>query len=304
MTSANVLCEDGCPENSDRNCPYYSDKDDNEATQCVDKWAEEKFYYLENYLNATWGARNKFSKNNNAVFIDLFAGPGKSIIRVEQKIIKGGALRAISREKAAFNKIILNDISSANYTALKKRIPNADIYNEDANKIVEYIVNMLKKEKFEKYHFAYLDPFAPSHLKFSTIESLSRLKRLDIMINFPIGSIRRNYKKWINDKDSILDSFLGTSEWRLEVRKVSEEHFCEVILSIYIKQLVALGFPLEGLGLIDEHGKDYVGPSIVTVKNSKSVVLYYLIFASKHKLAAKIWKSILKIDPKGQRSLF
>src|SRR3972149_7926399 len=264
MNGHSVVCKADCPpkEINDRNCPFIFE--DGEALQCVDTWAEEKFYYLENYLNATWRARNKFTEWNNAVFLDLFAGPGKSIIRKEKRIINGGAFRAANREKAAFNKIILNDLSGSNCRALKKRIKSAEIYNDDANVIAERIVRDLKRERFDKYHFVFLDPFAPSHLKFATLKKLSELTRIDVMINFPIGGIRRNYKKWIGEEESILDDFLGTKEWRVEIQRTSKEHFAETILSIYIKQLESIGFPQEGMGLINEKRGNYYGPSMVS----------------------------------------
>ncbi len=40
--------------------------------QCVGAWVEDKYFFLEQYLNASCEARRKFADKGNAVFIDLF----------------------------------------------------------------------------------------------------------------------------------------------------------------------------------------------------------------------------------------
>lgn len=289
--------------NTDYNCAY-SSEEDGKVVQCVDRWAEDKFFYFDRYLDATRKARTKYSQYANAVYVDLFAGPGKCRIKILKKEIPGGALRAASLREASFSRLILNDLSRNNCAALSERIAEAEIYNGDANIIVEAVVNDLLAAKYDKYHFVFLDPFATENLKFATIEQLSKLKRIDIMINFPIGPIRRNYKKWLSGGGAILDEFLGTDEWRQVVAKSPEATFCNTLVDIYYRQLVSAGFPEKGLGVIDELGNDYMGTSIARVRNSRNVVLYYLILASKHGLAASIWKSILKTPPSGQRGFF
>jgi three-Cys-motif partner protein len=305
MPKSFICLDNDCPnrDSNDYNCTYPSEKD-GQAVQCVDRWAEDKFYYFDNYLNATRYARGKYAQYGNAVYVDLYAGPGKCRIKIKQNEISGGALRASSLKEAPFNRLILNDLSINNYNALSKRMGKAEIHSSDANVIVKTITDNLFEAKYDKYHFAFLDPFSPSNLKFDTIRELSRLKRIDIMINFPIGPIRRTYKKWLSKGNEILDEFLGTDEWRKIVAKSHEATFCNTLVDIYYRQLINVGFPEKGLGVIDEQGNDYLGASIASVKNSRNVILYYLILASKHDLAANIWKSILKTRAGGQRGLF
>ncbi len=122
MTDVSYECQDDCPlKDRDGNCYYRSD--DGEVVQCVDDWAEEKYYYLERYLIASREARNKFSVNGNAVYADLFAGPGKCRLKRRKIEIDGGALRARTLEEAHFNRFLVNDISPDNYKALKKGCP-------------------------------------------------------------------------------------------------------------------------------------------------------------------------------------
>lgn len=301
MTEAVYECQDDCPlKDRDSNCYYRGD--DGEVVQCVDDWAEEKYYYLERYLIASREARNKFSVNGNAVYADLFAGPGICRIKRRKIEIAGGALRARTLQEAPFNRFILNDISSDNYRALKKRLPGAEAYNEDAKIVVGKIIDDLLKANY-KYHFVFLDPFAPSVLPFSILRRLAELQRLDVMLHFPIGPIRRNFKQWLKTKHAVLDDFLGTNKWRQEIKGKPQSYADNIIVSLYLEQLNSLGFPIEGLGIIDDKGKSYLSTTVAEIKNSKSVVLYYLILASKHPLGAKIWQSTLKYDAVGQTRL-
>lgn len=302
MEQKSFHCIDECPnrDSNDGNCMHVGT--DGEKMQCVDEWAEDKYYYLERYLNATYAPRDMYSKKGNAVYIDLFSGPGMCRIRMKKDEILGGVLRAVTRNKAPFNRIVLNDLSEANCQALAKRVKQAEVYNKAAEEITSLIVNDLVRTNF-KYHFVYLDPFAPSQLPFSIIRELAQLKHLDVMIHFPIGPIRRNYKQWLTEKDTVLDSFLGTARWREMLIGFPSHLVANVLISLYLDQLKSVGFPTEGLGILGSEGQEYLSTSIAKVKNSRSVVLYYLILASKHKLAAKIWKSILKYDAGGQQSI-
>lgn len=296
--------EDCSNKNEEANCTLPS-IEDKLPVQCVDSWAEDKFSYLDRYLSASWGARQKFVQLNNAVYIDLFAGPGRCRIKGDRKEIVGGAVRVANITKGPFNRIILNDISAENCDALKKRVPSAEIHNQDANVIITTIVEDLLQAPYEKYHFAFIDPFSTKHLKFHVLESLAKLKRIDIMLNFPIGPIRRNWQKWVASKrGNVLDEFLGTDHWREKVQETSEAVFTITMLDVLYEQLKRIGFPEEGLGLINEAGEDNFGNAIATIKNSMNVPLYYLVLASKHKLAANLWQSITKTNAKGQKSLF
>ena len=186
---------------------------DNLPVQCVGAWAEDKYFFLETYLNATRKTREKFSDQGNAVFIDLFAGPGISIVKHNKREIKSGGVRAIEREEAAFNESILIDRCESNTNALSKRLEkyrNVHIKCGDSNQLVDALVAHLKRKSY-RYHFAYIDPFGPDGLKFDTIRKLASLQRMDMLIHFPIGPINRNLPVWLKKDQTILDDFLGTT---------------------------------------------------------------------------------------------
>ena len=273
--------------------------------QCVGPWVEEKYSFLERYIDATRAARKKFTNKGNSVYIDLFSGPGRCIIKRKQKEIDGGALRAFKYRKVTFSEYIYIDIHEPNVRALEKRInsSNVCIFNcADANVYVQSLIKSLR-EKSYRYHFVFVDPFGPEALKFSTLTLLAELPRLDYLIHFPIGAIKRNLSKWKEKNYGVLDDFLGTPEWREKILNFKKGETLTLLLEIYKKQLMKIGFPEEGLKTRDSRGNLWASLPTVSVKNTRAVELYVLILASKHPIAQKIWNNLLKIGADGQRTI-
>ncbi len=274
--------------------------------QCVGPWVEDKFFFLERYLIASREARRKFSDNGNAAFIDLFAGPGKCIIKGEKKEIDSGGMRALKREDAPFNNLYYFDIVQANVDSLGKRMNRKSgihIHCGDSNILVEELMQKLMQDLY-RYHFAFIDPFSPQGLKFDTLKKLAKLNKMDMLINFPIGAIKRNLQTWMDRSDTILDDFLGTNEWRREIKESTKGNIFRALIEIYKKQLISIGYPEEGLRAASSDDKICSGLPTVPIRNTKDVDLYVLILASKHPLGQKIWNSIIKYDPVGQKRLF
>lgn len=299
-----------------RNCKKQSCKDehgncpipgsDSLPVQCVGPWVEDKYFFLEKYLNASREARRMFADKNNAVFIDLFAGPGKCIIKNEKREIDSGGIRAFKRDEAPFNEYFYFDISSVNTKAFEKRInskSNCNVRCGDSNTIINEFVETLSRKPY-RYHFAFVDPFGPDGLKFETLRNLAQLNRMDMLIHFPIGAIKRNLRTWKRKTNTILDDFLGLHTWRQQIHGLSSNRIFKVLIDIFKEQLKSIGYPEEGLKMASSDKDIYTGLPTVLVKNTKEVELYVLILASKHSLAQKIWNSVIKIDPQGQKELF
>lgn len=291
-------------KNEEGNCPVLGE--DGLPVQCVGAWAEDKYFFLEAYLNASCEVRRKFADQNNAVFIDLFAGPGKCLIRSEKKEILSGGMRALQRDKAPFNELFFFDISRANTEALTKRVnnnPYCHVICGDSNALVPDLVSTLLQKSY-RYHFAFIDPFGPDNLKFSTLKELARLERMDMLIHFPIGAIKRNLPNWKKKISTILDEFLGTNIWRAKIEGIPSNQIFKILIDVFKEQLKTIGYPEKGLKLVSSEKDIYAGLPTVSVRNTKDVDLYVLILASKHPLAQKIWTSIIKMNPNGQKTFF
>ncbi|MCL5074008.1 MAG: three-Cys-motif partner protein TcmP [Actinobacteria bacterium] len=285
---------------------------DNLPVQCVGPWVENKYFFLEKYLNISREARRKFSEKDNAVYIDLFSGPGKCFIngRARNKIneIDNGSLRVIKRDEAQFNEFYFCDIDESNIESLKTRIFNYSefIYNQcsfnssDSNLYVNKLVEELLL-KYWRYHFVYIDPYGPDELKFSTIIELSKLNRIDILLHFPIGAIKRNYKNWTEKEKNILNDFLGTNTWQQKDAKPTNIY--KLLIDTLIEQLKKLGYKNENIGLVSSI--DYEDTiAVAAIKNTKNVKLYELILISKHNIANDFWGKALEVGPNGQKKLF
>ena len=297
------ICGEDCKDNIG-NCLKLGK--DGFPVQCVGGWVEDKFYYLERFLNSSREVRRKFSEKGNAVYIDLFSGPGKCIIKNKRNELLGGVLRVFNREEAPFNEFYCFDKEKENIRALKQRTNNGKkikIKIGDSNKLIYELVKKLLKKKY-RYHFAFIDPFGPEGLKFETISELAKLDRMDMLIHFPIGAIKRNYDNWLkNPNNTILDNFLGTDEWQKVEKAVFNNKIYKVLIDVFKKQLRKIGYPQEGLQVGSENDVS-LGLEPVTIRNTKNVKLYDLILISKHTLGQKIWESSIKVGPNGQRRLF
>lgn len=278
----------------DKNGNCLITRSDNLPLQCVGPWAEDKYYYLERYLNASREARRKYSDLDNAVFIDLFAGPGRCIIKDECREIESGAIRVLKREEAPFNDSYLLDIDEANLMALTARIPpEAGSYKTikgDSNLIIKELVDKLLKHRFKRYHFVFADPFGPDDLNFETIKELVRLQRVDILIHFPIMAIRRNWHIWIKKGNTILDQFLGTNKWREEIASLPSNKVFDSLINLYEYELKKIGFAFT------------YDLKPVTIRNTRNAPLYDLILVSKDPLAQKIWNTTINKTPDGQKT--
>lgn len=267
---------------------------------------EDKYFFLEQYLNASCEARRKFADKGNAVFIDLFAGPGRCIVKNERREIDSGGMRALKRDKAPFNEYFYFDINKANTDTLGERIDrkfNRHIRHGDSNMLVnDFGAELLKQ--YYRYHFAFIDPFGPQGLKFNTLRELAKLNRMDMLIHFPIGAIKRNLRTWVKSTNTILDEFLGTNKWREEIQGLPRKEISKTLIDVFKEQLKSIGYPEEGLKMASSDEDIYTGLPTVPVRNARNVDLYVLILASKHGLAQKIWNSIIKYSPDGQKSFF
>jgi three-Cys-motif partner protein len=144
-----------------------------------------------------------------------------------------------------------------------------------------------------------MDPFGSKALKWSTVEVLAKLPHVDLLIHFPMGSIKRNVPQWLKQQGTtVLDEFLGTREWRHRSAELAGSSAPTILLDIYMSQLITAGFPEEGVAAGD------LPMTAMTVKNKKNLPLYFLVLASKREVGQKIWNSITRKMPDGQRTLF
>jgi three-Cys-motif partner protein len=257
--------------------------------QCVGDWAKDKHDYLRRYISATRGVRAKFlapKGSGGAAFIDLFGGPGRCCVRgTRADLIDGSPLIALGQTEAPFSKVIVCDLDHENVEALRARTAQyaerAVAIEGDCNQLIDQIVNEIPPYGF---NIALIDPFSAGQLHFETIRKLAMFKRMDLIINWPTGDLKRNYE---HNQDE-MNEILGTDDERAVVGSPED----------VVAKIATLRQQLAPFGYQDDQIRS------MPVKNSKHAVLYHLVFASKDPKGNQIWKSIIRRESSGQGNLF
>lgn len=254
---------------------------------CLGDWTGDKHFYLEKYLHIfSQGMSGRWK--GNLYYLDLFCGPGRSLLRGSGKEADGSPLIALRYNFAGY---FFVDIMAENIKALQQRCKGrsnsdkAKFVSEDSNKTV-----MTVRKQIPEYSLsvAFIDPFGLG-FDFSSYVKLTEGRKVDLIINFPLGTaIKRNWKKSTSER-SRLNDFLGGDNWR-PIKGTVAFHF----INYFRKNLEKIGY------------KEFVSPlSDVVIKTKKNKVpLYYLLFASKHKRGNEFWNKIMKYGPNGQKTLF
>jgi len=279
-------------------CPYVKDND-NLPLRCIGRWSEDKLYYLSRYMN-TFNTATKYRWPKRA-FIDLFAGPGKCIIRDSGKIVLGSTLIALE-QKYPFSTVISVDINSGAISALKERGrayesgTQLKAFEADCNLIADCI-----RDEIDSSYLALvlIDPTS-MQIKLSTIRTLTDGLKMDLIINYPLHAINRAYVDALSGNDRVFNEYFGTSKWKGEVLQLKGLHNVATrLLPLYKQQLGEIEYRnIKDLDIYSPLESDEI-----LVKGPKNIPLYYLFFASKNPLGNKLWQEIKKIRPDRQGQL-
>lgn len=292
MLNACLTCKADKVKEEDGICPF-SLGDDQLPLRCVGFWAKDKLYYLKRYMGVfNSSMKTKWPKR---AYVELFAGPGLGIVSNSDHVTYGSPLLAVE-QSVPFTRHIFVDINPDAVTALGRRInrikPNADVklIVGDCNASVEEI----RKSVDRSYLIlAFIDPTS-MQAKFSTIQSLTKDLRMDLMVNFPLQAINRSYSYALQGYDQKYDDFFGSREWKSVITGLSDMRSIGArLLDLYKNQLRSIGY---------EQFSD-LGCDDILVRGPKNIPLYYLFLASKNKIAYKFWKEIQRIRANSQRQL-
>lgn len=252
--------------------------------QVIGEWAEErKHTVLRNYIEATQKVRRKYLPPlgvGGAAYLDLFAGPGRARVHSTGAIVDGSPLIAVKHTAAPFSQLVFCDLDSANVAALRKRT-NGDervlIIEGDCNIEIDRIVAEVPRYGL---NLAFIDPYGLGALHFATIEKLARSSdRMDLLIHYPTGAMKRNIGRARTQAvtKARMAKAIGGGVKAERPRDVARE-------------IETLRKNLEKLG--------YTGKKLrsIPVENSKGVVMYHLVYVSKHPLGDVIWDSIRRSE--------
>jgi len=257
-------------------------------------WAEDKLYYLERYLKIfSVGMKNKWG--GRLYYVDLFAGPGRCLIRETQKEIDGSPLVALVGFD--FAKYFFFEMDQGCFEALGARAKKCAPDKWEKTKMIPGDCNDTIEQAslpYEGLGLAFIDPTGISQISFEAIRRLTTGRQIDLIINFPEGmGIRMNLHQYTQIDANALDRFMGSARWkeRYQQSLTSFDQVCAEIAKEYLANLGSLGYLA-------------VDADWIPVKTDQNRLLYYLLFASKNPRGNDFWRKIKRIGPRGQRELF
>jgi len=263
-------------------------------------------YYLNEFATSmkptgrTGGFRG-FAERN---YIDLFAGPGRCVVSDKSKQtpsgmeVDGSPLIAL-KVKHPLSKGASPDGCQFSIEALTHRVAGVPTAKDaskrffvgDCNEKVSEVLRKINAQN--SISVAVIDSFSIA-CKWSTVRALARCKRMDFIINFPMGmSINRNLHHWVENESSALDDFFGNRGWRniYEQAHGIASRCIRGFLDSYEQGLSELGYMM---GNVRE----------VPITSQKGAKLYYLIFASRSNLGDKFWNNAAQIADEFQLRMF
>jgi three-Cys-motif partner protein len=241
-------------------------------------WIDTKHKLLTYYAQMfATGMKNEWE---NRIYLELFSGPGRCLIRDTGEEDLGSPLKVINHE---FTRFIFTEMNVSAAESLANRLEpfensaKTEIWCGDCAEAIQKLVIPQRS-----LTFAFIDPTGIGHAPFSLIETLRRKTRCDILINIQHAmGIKMNVHQYTPDSDEecALTQFLGHDGWKKLPRHNAKEFFVGV-LDLYKQQLDKLGF-------------SYIGREVL-ISNQQGSGLYLLLYATGHPLGKKFWDQSLK----------
>lgn len=276
-------------------------QDDGLPAPEVGDWGLEKYRLVKIY--ASIFARSMKNKWQHRIYLDLFAGSGRSTLRDTGQIVESSPLISLRVPDplthhifceqdevlmAALEQRVRRDFQAAPATFIQG---NVNVHHEE---IVATLAGIRGRSKALAFCFA--DPYGFTNLDFDTIRSLSRAY-MDFLVLIPVGMEGQRfidpYSRMARGS-APLDAFMGTDTWRDAYAAKRPAQSVDILLTeFYADRMKELGYVYGGVD------------TSVMVRNRASTnqPLYRLGFFSKHKLGEKLW-SEARAAASDQRRLF
>ena len=282
---------------------YLLPEDDGLPIRESGPWALEKLDYLARYIDVfETSMRHKWASRN---YIDLLCGPGKICIRDTEFVYLGSPLLALTTNYP-FTGYYFVDQSEENTEALSQRCQAstscglAHVYTGDCNILVDQIVDVLQQNDGHSLNLAFLDPEG-LELHWQTIAKLARVRRMDLILNYPEGGLNRVMPQALEmDAETPVDLFFGDRGWRSiyqEARQGQGFGLHGRLIDLLQQRLAALGYS-------EVRRDDEVGDEPLMRNAQRNAPLYRLLFASKNALGKEFWHKITRRNVHGQARLF
>lgn len=258
----------------------YTQGDDGLIVEKVGRWAVNKLKILIDYVYASGGARKNFARPG-AAYIDVFCGPGRSLIRGTNRFIDGSPVAAFKRaleSPGRFTSMNISDVDDELLAVAEKRL---NALNAPVRAVAGLASAAMPKivQSLDPYglHFAFLDPHNLGTLSFDLFEQLAKLKRVDVIAHVSLSDLQRNADRYTSEAHDEFDKF--APGWRDKVgTDMNQEALRRGIIQYWSDKVKELGLPrARHCELITgDHGQR----------------LYLLILLARHDLARQLWEKV------------
>jgi three-Cys-motif partner protein len=266
------------------------DGDDGLPVEDVGEWAKQKHDYLCRYIDISRGARAMYigPGKAGATYVDLFCGPGRSRVRETGEWIDGGVVAAWNKSReggAPFTQIYIADLDTERRQAAAARLRRLGApVIEVEGAAVEAAHKVVAELNPHGLNFAFLDPFDLAALNFEIIQTLSALKRIDMLVHVSQMDLQRNAVSYATANESPFDSF--APGWRQHVPLNQPQHALRHQVLNYWRDRVA------DLGV-------WPSTEMKLLKGGNNQPLYWLLMAAKHSLPHKFWATASNAEGQG-----
>jgi three-Cys-motif partner protein len=213
--------------------------------------------------------------------VDVFCGPGRSLLRSDGQYIDGSPITAFKQGKQSaecFATIEISDVDPELLAAATTRLQRLEApVRATPGPAVEAISNIVSSLNQYGLHFALLDPHNLGALSFSINEQLAKLKHVDILVHVSVSDLQRNADLYSLAVQRQFDEF--APGWRTHVSLDANLQSVRASMIGYWSDLV------ERLGLPRAKHTELI-------KGTGNQRLYWLMLLSRHPRAHEFWHKI------------
>lgn len=227
----------------------------------------------------------------NRVYIGLYAGAGRALVKPDNELVETSAL-AVFRQEVPFTKYIFVDSDPRCIEALGARVNalpakfDVTLIAKPVNDAVSDIVRAMPRYDPARGEgmiaLCFVDPFRVD-LDFDVIRRLSRYK-IDFLVMLPLGyDVRRNLQRYLETEgEDRLGALIDAPDWREQWRaaKRSDRQFVRFVMEKFDEAMERLEFRRRKM-------KDTVSVKVTGM----GVYLYSLALYTRHELGEQFWET-------------
>jgi three-Cys-motif partner protein len=253
-------------------------------------WVRDKNYYLERYLDIfTRGVGRKWA--GKLSYVDLFAGPGRSVIRETGEEVEGSPFLALKCDFARYVFVDVPEVLSTLSDRLNEHAKTSQVslIEGDCNTVID---DVRTASPANHLTLAFIDP-PGLQIQFRTIQELVNNRKVDLLMTIQLGmAIRMNLPLYTKAEGATLSAFLGSNRWREDVEAGgSASQITRRVLNRYMSEMRGLAY------------QTVQDREIEVRSDHNNLLLYFMVLASRHPLGAEFWRKTTQIQASGQRLL-